>query len=139
MRTIQQRSRYWPSDWPEAADIVLQGEPYVDRRRRNRARIAAESVTHIEALGLLAEQLLAEREYWAGIALGHGATDGDVAGAMSAGSRIGGAVSHAREIIWPGWGVGARLECVDCSHQFHPDSSPDSDRCWQCSERREEE
>jgi hypothetical protein len=30
-------------------------------------------------------------------------------------------------------------ECIDCGHEFHVDSSPEFDVCWQCSERRAEE
>ncbi len=26
------------------------------------------------------------------------------------------------------------IECLGCSHDFHPDSSPHLDRCWSCAE-----
>lgn len=26
------------------------------------------------------------------------------------------------------------IECRDCGHDFHPDSSPHPDRCWECAE-----
>lgn len=29
-------------------------------------------------------------------------------------------------------------ECTDCGHQFDPDTSPDLDRCWMCSEHADE-
>jgi hypothetical protein len=29
-------------------------------------------------------------------------------------------------------------ECTDCGHSFDPDTSPDLDRCWLCSEHHAE-
>ncbi len=38
------------------------------------------------------------------------------------------------------WGRGlALIVCIDCGHDFHPDSSPHLDRCWQCAERADAE
>ncbi|HEY1971492.1 MAG TPA: hypothetical protein VGH89_26295 [Pseudonocardia sp.] len=115
-------------------------EPTLDHCRRSRERIAAESVAHIAAIGALARQLLAEREYWATVALEHGATFGEVTAAMSAGGRADRAELHGNNIERPARDAGAVavVYCVDCNHRFHPDSSPDLDRCWQCAERHEE-
>ena len=31
------------------------------------------------------------------------------------------------------------IECLDCGHNFDPDTSPDEDRCWMCAERADAE
>jgi hypothetical protein len=37
------------------------------------------------------------------------------------------------------WSVETTRECLTCGHDFHIDSSPDLELCWECAERADAE